>query len=336
MKKVFILLVLCVLFTNGLTAQIQPDLTIKKGWNIEVDGKPNDAIWSLVEPVAIERNFQQEEPSVTASFKMFYTDEYLYLLVDVEDDVHYPLWQNPDDSKREYLYDKIELYFDVNDVLKDGKGPAHNGANNPPIAPGHAQLAPPFEEGNYDNPFIPSNVVYGFLNNQVFVAYSIKADNKSYTVEYEFPLEAFVNDKGENLGEDALKALHGGMGFDITVVDNDNDEKGRKRKVWRSNENEAYVNMDGCGVVVFGDEIISTGLNRTILPAVNFYPNPVKESLVIEGDFDRAVFTNIAGRQVKIAENVKTIDISDLANGLYILQIYENGVCKSVSKLIKE
>lgn len=338
MKKLFFTLsAICVLFTANLSAQINADLTIKKGWNIDVDGKPDDAIWALIDPVAIERNFQLEEPSVTAFFKMFYTDEYLYLLVDVTDDVHYPLWQNPDDRKQEYLYDKIELYFDVNDVLKDGKGPSHNGANVPPIAAGHAQLAPAFQEDGYDQPLIPSNVVYNFLNNQVFMAYSMKADNSSYTIEYEFPLEAFINDRGEELSETAFKALPNGMGFDITVVDNDNDSKSRKRKVWRSQTDEAYVNMDGCGVIMFGSEVISeSSLNYTNTPSVQFYPNPAKECITIDGDFDKVVLTNIAGQQVKVSSNEKTINVNNLTSGIYILKIYENDVCKGISKLTKE
>ncbi|MDR1681970.1 MAG: T9SS type A sorting domain-containing protein [Candidatus Symbiothrix sp.] len=334
-KNLFILSAVCVLFATSVSAQVAADVTIKKGWNIDVDGKPDDAIWSLIDPVAIERNFQAEEPSVTAFFKMYYTDEYLYLLVDVQDDVHYPLWQNPEDSKREYLYDKVELYFDINDVLKDGKGPSHNGANVPPIAPGHAQLAPAFEEGNYDNPFIPSNAVYNYLNNQVFVAYSTKADNTSYTIEYEFPLDAFINDRGENLSEAAFKALPNGMGFDVTVVDNDNDGKSRKRKVWRSQTNEAYVNMDDCGVIVFGDEVLS-GINSPAISNAKLYPNPVKSELTIEGDFDQVVFTNMAGQQVKMAESNRKVNVSELANGLYIVKTYQNGVWTGVAKMTKE
>lgn len=336
MKKIlFTLLALCVLFTASLTAQIQADLEIKKGWDIEIDGKPDDAIWSLIDPVAIERNFQAEEPSVTAFFKMFYTDTNLYLLIDVTDDVHYPVWQG-DKPKEPWIYDKVEVYFDVNDILKDGKGPNHNGANVPPVAPGHAQMAPNFAEGEYDIPFLPTDAVYSFLSGQVYVAYSMKEDNNSYTIEYDFALDAFVNDRDETLDVNAFKALPNGMGFDITVVDNDNDGKGRKRAVWRSQTDEAYTNMDGCGVIVFGDEIIPNSLNNTSMPSIKFYPNPVKDFVTIEGEFDQIVFTNMAGQQVKVAEKAKTINVNDLADGLYILKIYENGICKGISKITKE
>ena len=134
MKKQFLsLATACLLVAASASAQVEADLTIKHGTVAPtIDGDPSDAVWALIDPVPVEKQFTTDpEASVTAFFKMFYTDKYLYLLVDVTDDVHYPLWKNPDDAKQNYLYDKVEVYFDVNDNLKDGGSPAHNGANNP-------------------------------------------------------------------------------------------------------------------------------------------------------------------------------------------------------------
>lgn len=337
-KQFFTFATACLLATTGLNAQTA-DLVIKHGTvSPKIDGNPNDAVWSLIEPVAIEKNYQSEEPSVTAFFKMYYTDEYLYLLVDVTDDVHYPVWMT-DDSKNNWQYDKLEVYFDVNDNLKDGQGPAHNGANVPPIAPGHAQLAPSFDETMYGGGVtLPSDVVYGCLDGQVYVAYDYKeGDENSYVVEYEFPLEAFINDRDEALSMEAFKALPQGMGFDITVVDNDNDGKGRKRKVWMSNENEAYVNMDGCGVVVFGDEELpaESGIKSLEWNDLTFFPNPVQQTLTVNGDFDQVVLFSLSGQQVRTAEG-HSIQVADLADGLYIVKAYKNGVCQGVGKVTKE
>ncbi len=332
------LLAMCCMGAPNLAAEVTADLVIKKGTPIYVDGKADDPVWAAIEPVAIDRPFQTEEPSLTAYFKMYYTDESIGVLVDVDDDVHYPLWRNPADKKQNYMYDKVEVYFDVNDVLKDGNSPAHNGKNDPPIAPGHAQLAFDFDdEGGYDQDrYMPSDVVYNFLDNQVYVAYS-KKENGGYTIEYDFPMNAYINDKNQALDVEAFKALPNGMGFDITIVDNDNDGKGRKRMVWRSDKAEAYQNMDGCGVVVFSSEELPVGggIHSASVPAVRFYPNPVKETLTVEGDFDTVVLVNLLGQQVKKSAD-RQMNVADLAAGVYVIKTYKDGACSGVSKITKE
>lgn len=343
MKKQFLSLATALLVAASASAQVEANLTIKHGSNItmNIDGNADEAVWALIDPVPVEKHFLQDpEASVTAFFKMFYTDKYLYLLVDVTDDVHYPLWKNPDDVKQNYIYDKVEVYFDVKDVLKDGNGPAHNGKNNPPIADGHAQLAPAFDdEALYGTAYIPHDAVYGFLNDQVMFAYNYKnGDQNSYCVEYEFPLAAFTKDNGKTFMDvNAFKALPEGMGFDITIVDNDNDEQGRKRTVWMSDEFEAYQNMDDCGVVVFGDEELPAGSGIGTLNAdvITCYPNPVTETLMVNGDFDGITLTNLAGQQVKQVAGTQ-VDVADLSAGLYIVQAYKDGVCKGVAKITKE
>ncbi len=345
MKKQFLSLATALLVAASASAQVEANLTIKHGTTSAlIDGDPSDAVWSLIEPVAIDKHFQQDpEASVTASFKMYYTDEYLYLLVEVQDDVHYPVWKAVNDGIEKpalHEYDKVEVYFDVKDILKDGNGPAHNGNNNPPIADGHAQLAPAFEdESQYGTQYLPHDAVYGFLNDQAMVAYNyMTGDQNSYCVEYEFPLAAFTKDNGNTyMDVNAFKALPEGMGFDITVVDNDNDEQGRKRTVWMSDEFEAYQNMDECGVVVFGDEELPAGSGIGTLNAdvITCYPNPVTETLMVNGDFDGITLTNLAGQQVKQVAGTQ-VDVADLSAGLYIVQAYKDGVCKGVAKITKE
>jgi hypothetical protein len=331
MKKSFFLLLTVFMFaSSALVAQVS-DLTIKRGTTINVDGKPDDAIWGQIAPVPITNNFNGETPSVTAFFKMYYTDEFIYLLVDVTDDVHNPAWIA--ESKEWWMHDIVEIYFDVNDVLKDGNGPAYTDGY---MAPGHYQLAPAFVEGGYDAPYFPENVVFGSLSNQVLMAYSLKSDYKSYTIEYEFPIEAFVNDRGTALDLAALKTLPQGLGFDIVVVDNDNDGLGRKRAVWKNvGPTEPYVNMDNCGVITLSDESVSSIENVNVVE-ISVYPNPVQEELIINGVYDKVTLTNVAGQEIKTVDTSKQVNVSDLAPGLYIVKIYENGTLSGVAKIIKK
>jgi hypothetical protein len=331
MKKT-IFTFLAVFITCGLFAQIQSDLVIKKGTDIEPNGLEDDAIWALIEPLAITNVFNYETPTVVSYFKMFYTDEYIYVLVNVNDDVHYPAWI-AEDTKNEWQYDKVELYFDVNNVLKDGKGPAYIDGF---MAPGHYQMAPALKEDGYGAPYEPTNVIYGSLSGLATVAYTLKADYSSYIMEYRFPMYGFVNDMEEELNVAKFKALPQGLGFDVLVVDNDNDGKNRKRSVWKNiGPTEPYSNMDNCGVVTFSNENISSLRGLKMLD-VQAYPNPVNDKLTVEGDFDKVILTNISGQQVKVVDTNRTVDVSDMAKGIYILKTYRNGVLNGSCKITKE
>ena len=328
-----ILFTLAIFVVTMLSAQVTSDLVIYKGTDIEPNGKADDAIWSQIAPVKITNVFNYESPTVEAYFKMFYTDEYIYVLVDVTDDSHYPAWL-ADDVKNEWNYDKLEVYLDINDVLKDGKGPAYiDGV----MAAGHYQMAPYLEEGGYGVVQYPDKVLHGTLRGLVAVCYDMKADDSGYVMEYRFPMYGFVNDKGEELDVDKFMELPQGMGFDVLIVDNDNDGFGRKRAVWKNiGPDEPYSNMDNCGVVTFSPEN-ATNINYSTDSGLKVYPNPAKESLTIEGDFNKVVFTTVSGQQVKMIDsNINTMDISDLLSGIYLLEIYQNNDLVKVCKITKQ
>ena len=343
MKK-FLCFLMSVMLLGGTTLVCAQDLVIKKvdlkGVEMWPEGIADEPVWNEIEAIPIEKHFftsetTEEQPTVTAFFKMFYTDQFLYVYVDVTDDVHYPVWETGE-IKSEHLYDKVELYFDVNDNLKDGKGPAYvNGY----MDKGHFQLAPPFDdEFGYGNPYLPSGVLLGALSEQVFVGYSLKDDGKSYGIEFEFPLDRFTNDRDEYLSMTAFQNLPQGMGFDVIVVDNDNDGNGRKRMVWKNQGPvEPYNNMDNCGVVRFGDENGSMGISseKVDAVAVKAYPNPVADRLTVEGDFDTVSIFNIVGQEVKTSAT-SSMNVEDLSAGIYIVRTYKDGKCNGFTKITKK
>lgn len=335
MKKLFFTIIVVFVTAFVAKAQIQGDLEIKKGIDIvNINGLEDDAVWAQIDPVQITNVFNYESPSVTAYFKMFYTNEYIYVLVDVTDDVHYPAWI-AEDTRNEWLYDKVEVYFDVNDVLKDGNGPAYIDGY---MAPGHYQMAPYLTEDGYGVPYEPTNVIYGSLTGLVTVAYTLKADDAGYVMEYRFPMYGFVNDLDEEMSVEAFKALPQGMGFDVIITDNDNDGNGRKRAVWKNiGPTEPYNNMDNCGVVVFGNENISSLFNHSVANQLKTYPSPVKDQLNIEGNYNKVIFFNSLGQTAKVVEgSLNVINVEDLSNGIYVLKAYEGGLLKGTSKIIKE
>ena len=332
MKKfLFVLLAVWVATTN-LTAQVASDVVIYKGTDIDPNGKADDNIWKDITPVDITNVFNYEEPTVTSFFKMFYTDEYIYVLVDVTDDVHYPAWL-ANDVKNQWKYDKVEIYFDINDNLKDGQGPAYiDGV----MAPGHYQIAPALTEEGYGEPFVTEGVLYGTMSDMATVCYDMKPDGKGYVVECQIPIYAFVNDKGEELDVDKLTSLPQGMGFDVIIVDNDNDGKGRKRAVWKNiGPTEPYNNMDACGVITFSTATPS-GLSQIDTSSVYVHYGKRAETVAVKGDCSRVVFIAASGSEVKTAEtNISEIDVTDLQSGLYLLKLYYGDHLLKVVKIVK-
>jgi len=83
----------------------------------------------------------------------------------------------------------------------------------------------------------------------------------------------------------------------------------------------------------------SAGINdQAALNNLTIYPNPAKTSISIESseEVESIVFINLTGETVKtIVSPANAIDISDLANGIYILRVqFKTGFVNS--KLIKE
>ncbi len=336
MRKLFFTLI-SALMTTALFA-VNADLEIRKGVDLEPNGLEDDAVWSQIAPVYITKTFNTDPtPTVDGSyFKMFYTDQYIYLLVNVTDDVFYPLYMNPTDVKNEHIYDKVEVYFDVNDVLKDGNGPAYTSGY---MAPGHYQMAPRFEEDYLGSLYYPDNVLYGSLSKEVAICYDVKSrlEYTGYIVEYKFPMDAFVNDRSEKMNLNAFKNLPNGLGFDVIIVDNDKpkDDYGRKRAVWKNaGPSEPYTNMDDCAVVKLIDG--GTSVKKVEISKTKVYPNLVSDVLTVEGDINKVVISSVSGQQIKVIENQNTINVTDLEKGLYLVGLYQDNVLKGTHKIIKK
>ena len=62
--------------------------------------------------------------------------------------------------------------------------------------------------------------------------------------------------------------------------------------------------------------------------SVNIYPNPVKDVLIIDGEYTSANIYDVFGKLVLITKNQKTIDVSDLSNGVYFVNINNNKTTK--------
>ena len=86
----------------------------------------------------------------------------------------------------------------------------------------------------------------------------------------------------------------------------------------------------------FGNQVVepfsksggfSTSVNQLNTQKINIYPNPVKDVLTIEGSYTSVNVYDMFGKLVLSSEYTKNINISTLADGIYMLNINtENGI----------
>lgn len=289
----------------------------------EIDGI-EDGVWDNVKAEPIAKPLGAELPTVTATFKSFYDAENVYILLNVEDDNHWPSWESG--AAEHWNYDKPEIYFDVNPVLVDGLGGKNSGD-------GHWQLAPPFADGSYD---VLVNTGTGDVPNTNW-AYSLTGE--SYVVEYAVPMASLKQQDGTVLDKAGFEALPEKMGFDVSIIDQDEAiTTGRNRAVWSSDgsagEGEAWANMDNAGTITFKGP--SSGVKSIAAASMNVYPNPVIDQLTINAKFNKVVISNLVGQQVKTIETSnKTINVSSLSKGVYVVKAFNNGKQVGTAKITK-
>jgi len=278
----------------------------------EMDGFVEDT-WDAATPEVIAVAFRTEVATVTATWQSLWDANNSYVLVTVEDGNHWPGWEAAGDS---WLYDKPEIYWDVNAVLKDGGG-AGNSA-------GHWQLADGFTDGMYDTPI--TKAAGASVNPGGTYAYSLVGEG--YVYEHAVP---WANLKDNN-GAAYVPKNKAVYGFDVTIIDQDEGETtARQRMNWATAGvvDEAWNNMDEAGIVtlVGGPDAVNTLKNSTMSVFAK------SGNLTINADFNKVVISNILGQQVKSTTvNSKNVNISDLSKGVYVVKAYKNNTYVGTAK----
>ncbi|MBN2262348.1 MAG: hypothetical protein JW735_05505, partial [Prolixibacteraceae bacterium] len=186
--------------------------------------------WNGVEAVPLAQNFVGEDPTVNAYWKAMWADSGLFVLVNVQDDNHYPAWEAG--SFETWTYDLSEVALDVNAVLDDGLGSRDNQ--------GHYQHSGVFQEELYGSPII----------NELFT-YANQLSGENRISEYYIPFSEMQNKNGNFLNKDSLLLLDA-IGFDVCVTDQDQGITDRRhRKVWQNTglTDENWANMNDAGSI---------------------------------------------------------------------------------------
>lgn len=231
MKKIFTLF-LSVFFMTTVMAQAPTAVFKKASVAPQIDCVVDD-VWKDALVYKIDKPFQAEVPTLGESGKTtwqaLWDADGVYVLLKVTDDAFYPHYAVTP-AGNNWEYDKPEIYFDVNYVLKDGVGAGGNA--------GHIQVAPGFTDGKNDGTAITQTdgVIYAFL-----------VDGTNYIGEYFIPYTKLIDKAGIEV--DKFNTI----GFDVTIIDRDPGDAGRRRAVWANVGAiaESYSNMDDAGQVTF-------------------------------------------------------------------------------------
>ncbi|HSH20126.1 MAG TPA: sugar-binding protein, partial [Draconibacterium sp.] len=233
MRKFFTLFLGVMFFAGAIAQDERPEGTIMHtGENIPVidgvldeNGAWDSAIVYNIDKALYGEAYTFGEPDET-TWRALWNDDGMYIFLKTVDDAWYPSYATGGNS---WEYDKPEIYFDVNYVLLDAGGPSASGT-------GHYQVAPAAEEAKIDGTPTTQDdgVVYAFL-----------VDGTNWDVEYFVPWTLLKT------SEDGLFDKTAPMGFDVTMIDRDPDDAGRRRAVWANigGQNESWSNMDDVGYI---------------------------------------------------------------------------------------
>ncbi len=241
MRKTFTFLL--GLFLSAFVFAQKPEAVVMKASVPPIVDGQIDEVWLEANEYNIDKNFQQEIPTLGESgettWKALWTEEGMYLLLQVTDDVYYPSWVSG--GANSWQYDKPEVYFDVNYILEDGlgcEGNVNQGHYQFDIAMTEATVNGERTEINEEKNGLPFVYVNAFL-----------VEDPNYVAEYFFPFLGFVNKDGGPID------LAGNTGFDVTIIDNDppGGDNDRQRAVWANMGaiNESWANMDDAGIITF-------------------------------------------------------------------------------------
>jgi hypothetical protein len=316
MKKIYTLMIGLLVVGSSFA---QKTAVIKQtSTPIVIDGVI-EGTWANADVNVMDVVFQTETPTVTPTWQALWDNDNFYIVVNVQDDSHFV--GSPD-----YQFDKVEVYFDVNATLADGKGPATT-------ATGHYQWAPGFGGGFYG---AGAQTTAGDTRTPKGT-YAYERTDENYVYEFAASWSGFFD--VDNNPVDAAVAQTRPMGFDVCIVDQDKDiTTARQRMLWSQDGktnvlDEAWNNMDDAGQITFKPGVgVKTMKNITM----SVYPNPTVGNLTINANFNKVVISNILGQEVKtIASKSKTINVSDLAKGVYVIKAYNGSNFAGMSKFTK-
>ncbi len=89
-------------------------------------------------------------------------------------------------------------------------------------------------------------------------------------------------------------------------------------------------------IPVFMNEEIFDGVDENNVASFEVYPNPMNNTLYINGDVQDVTIFNAVGQQVLFVESRNEINVEDLSEGLYFVKISDKNGNSMVKKIVKK
>ena len=83
------------------------------------------------------------------------------------------------------------------------------------------------------------------------------------------------------------------------------------------------------------DESLITSVDENLAASFEVYPNPMKNTLYINGDVQDVTIFNAVGQHVLFVEKMNEINVEDLCEGLYFVRISDKRGNNVVKKIVK-
>ncbi|WP_010180706.1 sugar-binding protein [Aquimarina agarilytica] len=253
-----------------------------------IDGRNND--WPL-NSLSIENQIVGTSSNQKSQFQTKWDSEYLYILVDVVDDI----LQN--DSEKPYQDDSVEIYIDGD----NSKSSSYDQNDHQLI----------FEYNNQNVYHYPAN-----QQNPTGVTFAQTKTNSGYMIEAKIAW-SFIG-LNPNTGNR--------LGLDIHINDDDDGGDRDRKTAWNANQDIAWKDTSVFGSLQLDDCKKAKITSKT---ALNFFPNPTKDNLHIvfpselKEEYVLKIY-NISGTVIEtkfIKEKNYILDTSELHSNLYFISI---------------
>lgn len=322
-------------------ANAQKTAVIKKlpaSASITIDGVEDESFWGDAEEFT-GLTYNNASPDGEYDYKLHYwksvwNDTAIFFLFKVEDNNVYP--------NDHWASDQIELYFRFGgkDILeKDIFHYTDSGVFQVALRTtesGYAKQGYSLANIDTNQYYCQSTLIkipthYGYIMEayvkwDLFVEYSDTAEGDTIPVVpedgYTFDFDANFQDNDTDPADDAYPA----------------DEE-LARGYWSSDGHLWQGNWDTMtpGTMILDANYLSV-VEQTI-DQFEIYPNPVQDELTVQGgdiDVDEAVIYSITGKAVlrSSLDNTNTINVSELYNGVYLLELYNEGEYLGTKKII--
>jgi hypothetical protein len=335
MKKLILILIISLSFFSVFT-QTQTIYKWPNGYAPIIDGI-DDAIWQYADLNLDTHIFDPGIPTLCrgTGWKGAWNDTALFFIVYVNDDHYCDRWCSGIDS----LFDRVEIYLDVNDTLHDGIGAKtmFDGKGT-----GHYRFAP-----GTDSSFetaVTSGIHMNSKVGQWVYNYAYNITDPNYIFEYAIR----INKEGGLIKKNGSLLMYAdSILFECTINDYDPGDTLFRRINWHTptgSKISAWDNMDVAGKVSLStvetgvyplktneidvnDNCSIRNISNSTVKNILIFPNPAASRINIFGisEINRISILDILGRILKTLPNNKAesmeIDVSSLSTGVYLIKM---------------